>query len=47
MYELFSHEILQFMPRYTVMFKAPAVLPSLFFQLLENVTSKIWGMHRD
>jgi hypothetical protein len=40
MYELFDHEILQFMPRYTVMFKASAVLPSLFFQLLENVHQK-------
>jgi hypothetical protein len=29
MYELFVHEILQFMLRYTVMFEASAVLPSL------------------
>jgi len=41
MYKLFAHEILQFMLIYTVMFKASAVLPSLFFHLLENVTQNM------
>jgi len=43
MYKLFVHEILQFMLRCTVMFKASAVLPSLFFQLLAKCNIKNMG----
>jgi hypothetical protein len=43
MYELFVHEILHFMLRYTVMFKASAVLPPLFFQLPAKCNIKNMG----
>jgi hypothetical protein len=46
MYGMFVHEILQFMLRYTVMFKASAVPPSLIFQLLAKCNIKNVGQEQ-